>query len=290
MTTIAANAGPERVNKWLLIGGVALALLTGVLVFAAVSGLGGGDDDGTLSVSTGNAAVLVARENIPAGTKVDAGMFRVATFAEDDVVPNPVSDAESIVGQTTTVEILRGQQLSRAHLTLATDDKRAEQLAFKIPEGHRGMAIAVNEVSAVGGHIVPGDRVDIVVTIEEKREGATDADDQDFIRVQTVLQNVLVVAREDLDVNRVVTLDKGTDTEAEDEASTGVAGSEDFQQRPEDADPDAQLSTVTVALTPEQVQQVLVADKLGDVTAVLRPFGEDEVVPLQDIVVPVTKD
>lgn len=152
------------------------------------------------------------------------------------------------------------------------------------------MAIAVNEVSAVGGYIVPGDRVDIVVTIEEKRRGPTDAEDQDFIRVQTVLQNVLVVAREDLDVNRVVTLDKGTDTGAEEGAGAGVAGSEDFQQRPEDADPDAQLSTVTVALTPEQVQQVLVADKLGDVTAVLRPFGEDEVVPLQDIVVPVTKD
>lgn len=287
MTTIAANAGPERVNKWLLIGGVALALLTGVLVFAAVSGLGGGNDEGTLSVSTGNAAVLVARENIPAGTKVSADMFRVATFAEDDVVPNPVSDAESIVGQTTTVEILRGQQISRAHLTLATDDKRAEQLAFKIPEGHRGMAIAVNEVSAVGGYIVPGDRVDIVVTIEEKRRGT---EDEDFIRVQTVLQNVLVVAREDLDVNRVVTLDKGTETEGGDEASAGAAGSDEFQQRPEDADPDAQLSTVTVALTPEQVQQVLVADKLGDVTAVLRPFGEDEIVPLQDIVVPVTRE
>jgi pilus assembly protein CpaB len=289
MATITANAGPERMNKWLLIGGVALALLTGVLVFIAVGSLGGSDDgDGTRAVVDGG-QVLVARDNIAPGTKVDAGMFRVATFAEDDLVPQPVSDAQSIVGQTTTVEILRGQQISRSHLTLATDDARAEQLAFKLPEGHRGMALGVSEVSAVGGHIVPGDRVDVVVTIEETERA--EPEDLEFVRIQTVLQDVLVVAREDIDVNRVVTLGGEAPAEGDEANEDPAAGAGSaFEQRPDDVLPDAGLSTVTVALTPQQVQQVLLADYLGEVSVVLRPFGEDEQVPLEDLRVPVVQD
>ena len=129
MTTIAANAGPERTNKWLLIGGLVLALITGVLVFVAVGSVGG-DDDGastSSSVATGDTDVLVAKNNIRAGTKLDADMFRVATFAESDVVPQALNDPQAIIGETTTTDLLQGQQLSRAHVAAATDDERDQE-------------------------------------------------------------------------------------------------------------------------------------------------------------------
>ena len=64
---------------------------------------------------------------------------------------------------------------------------------------------------------------------------------------------------------------------------TGAA----FEQRPEDFDPEGGVSVVTLALTPQDVQAFVLADSLGDVTLVLRRFGEDAIVPVDDLRVPV---
>jgi Flp pilus assembly protein CpaB len=289
MTTIAANAGPERMSKWLLIGGVALALLTGVLVFIAVSSTGGDDESSSTSVTDadGPSEVLVAKDNIDAGTKLTADMFRVATFAEADLVQQSVSDPQAIIGETATTDLLKGQQLSRVHLAAATDDERAEALAFKIPEGHRAFSVGVVEETAIGGNLVPGDRVDIVVRLE-----VTETDqprDRKFIKVHTVLQNVLVVAREQTDVERVVTLEGDeAAAEAEANAENNVPSGEAFQQRPEDVDPDSGLTTVSVALTPQQMQEVYAWDKAGELALGLRRFGDESTAPLEDTIIEVS--
>jgi pilus assembly protein CpaB len=277
MSTIAANPSPERTNRWLLIIGVGLALLTGVLVFAALQNTGGGGG-GAPSVASGDAPVLIAEQTIDAGTTLEPHMFRLATYAEADLVPEALSDPEAIAGQTTTVEILQGQQLSRVYITSAADDERTDQTAFKLPEGHRGIAVQVDKVTGVAGLLVPGDRVDVVVTIDEQREDSADA--QRYMRIQTVLQNVLVVARDQLDVESVVTIDE------QGKPIDNTAGNE-FESRPEDADPSASLSTVTLALIPDDVQRLILADALGDLTLSMRRFGEAAPAPLQDIVVPV---
>ena len=277
MSTITANASPERTNRWLLISGVALALVTGVLVFAAVANFGGGDDTST-PAGTGDAPVLVANETIGAGTELNAGMFRVVSYAEADLVPEALADPEAVAGQTATVEILKGQQVSRSHIASATDDKRTSQTAFKLPDGHRGVAVKVDKVTGVAGLLVPGDRVDVVVAIEEQK--ADDPDDVKYLRIQTVLQNVLVVARDQLDVESVVTID-------EEGKPVGNTSDQEFEQRPEDADPAGGLSTVTLALTPQDVQRLVLADALGDITLSMRRFGEGEAAPVEDILVPV---
>lgn len=287
MSSMAASAGPERTNKWLLIGGVALALLTGILVFVAVSQVGGDDGGSATSVVTGDADVLVAKETIRQGSKLDPDKFRIATFAEDDLVPNAISDPEAIIGQTATTDILRGQQLSRAHVASATDDERADQLTFKVPDGYRGVGVAVDKVSTFGGLVVPGDRVDVIAVFEERESDAPDA--QKYKRVSTVLQNVLVLAREQTDVQRVnpITTEDGTTDDQAAAGSGDALSGEAFEQRPEDFDPDGSVSVVTLALTPADVQQLVMAMSLGEVTLVLRKFGEDSVVPIEDVRQPI---
>ncbi len=278
MTTITANAGPEKTTKWLLIGGLALAVITGVLVFLAVANLGSSSNS-TDVTSGATGQVLVAKDNIGAGTRLNADMFRVATFSENDLVPGAITDPASIVGQTATTDIQRGQQLSSVHLASATDDKRADQLAFKIPAGQRAVAVKVDASTAIGGLVVPGDRVDVLVTVREHDQ----ATNQDTLRVQTVLQDVLVVAREQTDVQRVVAL------------GTPAAGSSDngntpddqaFQQRPDDIKPDAGLTTVSLSLSPDDVQQLVLAEAMGTITLSMRPYGESDVAPLTDVSAP----
>jgi Flp pilus assembly protein CpaB len=285
MATITASPGAERTNRWLLIAGVALAIVTGILVFAALSNLGGDDGDSVPAAVTGDNEVLVAKETISQGSKLNADQFRVATFGENDLVPNAIADPDSIVGQTATTEILKGQQLSRAHIAAATDDERADQLTFKLPDGHRGIGVAVDKVSTFGGLIVPGDRVDVVVTYEEKDSNADNA--QKYKRISTVLQNVLVVAREQTDIQRVNPLPGDTTDDADDGAGAGVINSDDFEQRPEDFDPDGGVSVVTLALVPADIQRLVLADSLGEVTLTLRKFGDDTVAPVEDVRVPI---
>ena len=281
MTTIAANVGPERTTKWLLIGGVALALITGVLVFLAIANSGGSDkNNSSTAISGASGTVLVAKDNISAGTRLTADMFRVATFGTGDIVPDAMSDPQAIVGQTATLDIQRGQQLSKVHLAAATDDKRAEQLAFKIPDGYRAVSINASKATAIGGLLVPGDRVDVLMTVKEKDKSI----DQDYIRVQTVLQDVLVVAREQVDVNRVVAL--GTPVAGTDNSNT--PNDQAFQQRPDDIKPDAGLSTVSLALSPQDVQQIVLAQAMGDLTLVMRPYGENDPIKIDDLRVPVS--
>ncbi len=284
MTTITANAGPERTTKWLLLGGIALAVITGILVFVAIANTGGSDSKSNSSNATGTTGdVLVAKDNISAGTRLSADMFRVATFSAGDLVPGALSDPQAIVGQTTTVDIQKGQQLSQVHVAAATDDKRAEQLAFKIPEGHRAVAMKVSKDTAIGGLLVPGDRVDVLVTVHEKDKGA----DQDYIRVQTVLQDILVVAREQTDVDRVVAL--GTPAAGTSATDANTPNDQAFQQRPDDIKPDGSVSVVSLALSPQDVQQLVLAQAMGELTLSMRPYGENDPINLGDLRVPVTQ-
>jgi pilus assembly protein CpaB len=276
MTTITANVGPERTTKWLLIGGLALALITGVIVFLAVANLGGSSKSSSSVASGATGQVLVAKDNISAGTQLSADMFRVATFSESDLVPNAIADPASIVGQTATTDMQRGQQLSRVQIAAATDDKRADQLAFKIPAGQRAVAVKVDATTAIGGLLVPGDRVDVLVTIKQRDQ----ATNQDVLRVRTVLQNVLVVAREQTEVQRVVAL---ATPAAGGTANGNTPDDQAFQQRPTDIKPDSTLSTVSLALSPDDVQQLVLAQAQGNVTLALRPYGDNAAAPLNDL-------
>lgn len=279
MSSIAANINPERTNRWLLIGALALAVIAGVLIFAALANLGGDDDKTATSVAGGDTPVLVANDTIRAGTKLTPDMFRSATFAEADVVPGAVKEAAAVDGLTARVEVLKGQQLSQSAISNASDDERTDQLAFKIPDGKRAIAVSVNEVTGVAGLLVPGDRVDIVVTIEEKRFVN---DEQQFVRIQTVLQNIEVLARAQTDVEGVVVLDAEGNT-----VSPTDTGGAEFERRPTDIDPEANAGTVTLALSPEEVQRLVLADALGDITLSLRAYGENGVAPVEEILVPV---
>jgi pilus assembly protein CpaB len=257
---------------------VGLALVTGVLVFAAVANFS--SDDSSSAADSGDVKVLVAKDTINAGAKLNADMFRVATFSENNAIAAPVDNADAIVGQTITTDLQKGQQLSRANIASATDDKRADQLAFKLPDGYRGVGVKVDKVSTFGGLVVPGDRVDVVVTYEEK--DSNDQNAQKYKRVSTVLQNVLVVAREQVELERVNTLPTtpAAGEPADDSDPT-------IDARPKDVDTEDTVNVVTLALSPGDIQQLVLADALGDVTLSLRKFGEESTAPLEDVRVPI---
>src|SRR5688500_8692947 len=64
--------------------------------------------------------VIVAKENIPSGTRLDPlvskGAFTTQSFDEDAIVQGAVRELEDLQGRTTSVPIIAGEQITSARL------------------------------------------------------------------------------------------------------------------------------------------------------------------------------
>jgi Flp pilus assembly protein CpaB len=278
MASIVASMSGERMNRWLLVGAAALALLAGILVFAILANVAGGDGGGDGTAAAGRANVLVARDTIRAGTEVTASMFEPASFEERFIVPDAVVDAAALTGRTARVEILRGQQISARAFVSGIEDGLGDQLAPKVPAGMRAYALAIKEDTAVGGLLVPGDRVDLVVRYSTKN--SPDARTKQM-HIELFAANVEVLARGQTDVREAPAIASS--------AEGGVVDGASAARRPEDIEPDPGAATVTLALTPEQVLRLNQYQVLpdGEISIALRRFGDEAPVAAEPIVITV---
>ena len=111
-------------------------------------------------------------------------------------------------------------------------------LSYVVPKGMRAVTLAMNEVADVAGFVAPGDRVDIVGTVTAGGSPETS---------RIFLQNVLV-----------------------------LAAAQQADQKP--GQPAKVTTSVTLALTPEQVEALTEIDNSGKVRLALRPAGTSRIV------------
>jgi pilus assembly protein CpaB len=129
-------------------------------------------------------------------------------------------------------------------------------LATKIPRGKRAVSIAVNDVSGVAGLIQPNNFVDIVAIVRTG-DGSRASDQTTF--VTSVFQNVLVLAVGN-DTGHV----RATDLAPSDQEALDILTNRSSET----------VRSVTVALTPQDVQNLILAQELGDQTLSLRSYLE----------------
>jgi len=122
-------------------------------------------------------------------------------------------------------------------------------LTARIPDGTRAVSIPVNEVRGVGGFVLPGDRVDVLHTTTIGRR-----DGQPVTR--TLLQDMLVL---------------GVDQVSSEAAEEPIV-----------------VNVVTLLAEPDQAKTLTLAQRVGDLTLLLRNEGdrtedESETVALDDL-------
>lgn len=260
-------------NRWLLLLAVVAGLVAAALVFVALSE----DDDKVITVSDGDnpAAVVVASQNISAGTEITQDMLKTIEVPEALLIAGAYTDATALVGQKARVAILSGEQIPASKFGAQGDE---DGLSYVVPKGMRAIAVQVGDLTAVGGLLLPGNRVDILGAFRiEKSPGL--AEDEDIMRIQTILQSVevLAVAQEAQEPVPVGAVDGGV---TKDLPTSG--------QLPDDVDEQPGASTVTLALDPQQAQALVSAQEIAErVWLALRPFGDDQVVdvPAYDVIV-----
>lgn len=263
-----ALGGSSRLGL-LLAGG--LAVLTGLLVFAA---LNGNDSEPLVTTSTEGAetTVVTAREVIPARTEITADMLRLTRVPASALLGGAFTDSSLVVGRIARIPIYPGEQLVQDKLASSRTDLG---LSYIVPEGLRAMGIKVDKVISPGGLVRPGDRVDVVAVVDV--EYTDIISDKEFTETRsfTVAQNIQVLAVEqDLENQVPPVLDATT---SGDGGSTTNEGSP--VEQPE-ANPEG--TVVTLAFSLQQTQEVLLAAEKGSIRLVVRAPGDDEIVELDD--------
>jgi pilus assembly protein CpaB len=160
-----------------------VAVLLGVA--AAVVGYFGLTSLASSSAAKTNANfrnVVVTATDLTFGVKLDRAMLRMAQYPKDAVPEGAYASIDSVVGQTT--KVFMG---AREPVTAIKMSSRGGGLSMLVKPSMRAASLEVNAVSGVSGFVLPGDRVDVLVTVDPRNmnEDAT---------TRTVLQNLEVLA------------------------------------------------------------------------------------------------
>jgi pilus assembly protein CpaB len=253
-------------------------LVAAILVYAAVSR--SSENTGGAVGAASMVPAVVARQDIPARTKITTTMVEVQQVPTDTHSELAYTDLSQVVGQVTRYPIATNEEvLSSKVVSLQSVAKTGDSLSYVIPEGKRAISIEVSEVVSSGGLVLPGDYVDImgVFNVTFRNGDQETTEDKYFSRI--ILQNieVLAVAQTVVDTAPVA----GTTTDAGGGTTTTDAASADAQRaRNTEAAPEPKASTVTLSVTPQEAQLLFLAEENGVLRLAVRPYGDAEV---QDI-------
>ncbi|MBX3274714.1 MAG: Flp pilus assembly protein CpaB [Sandaracinaceae bacterium] len=168
-------------NRTLLILSGAL-LAAGVAFFVVYA-------DAYVEEETGGARVLVvaAALDIPFGRPMQREWLRTEELPQSYVEDRHIraSELRTLVGVPLAQSVRSGEAILRTDVSVLSDQQRT--LSAEIPHGSRAMAIEAQQESSHAGLLRPGDRVDAILILGDRR--VTDSG-----RAVVVAQNLLVLA------------------------------------------------------------------------------------------------
>jgi len=174
--------------------------------------------------------VVAAAKDIPLGAVLTQPDLTTMTLAG----PPPkgaILKAEDAIGRGVVTQIFQGEPILESHLAGLGS---GGGLAPTIPPGMRACAVRVDEVVGVAGFVIPGMRVDVLVSGNPPGESSSEG-----VVTKTILQNVQV-------------LSAGTDIQR------------DAEGKPQ------QVQVVNLLVTPEQAQMLSLASNSLKIQLVLR--------------------
>ena len=126
--------------------------------------------------------VVVTVTDLTYGVKLDREMLRMVRYPKESVPEGAFANIDSVVGQTTKVFMSAREPVTAIKLS-----SRGGGLSMLVRPTMRASSLEVSNVSGVSGFVLPGDRVDVLTTVDGR--GAN----EDAV-TRTVLQNTEVLA------------------------------------------------------------------------------------------------
>jgi pilus assembly protein CpaB len=146
----------EKKGIALLLIALVMAILAGGGVYLYLKGMPTVQARGPETIP-----IVVAKKDMSFGTTLASEHLKLVDFPKEAVPVGAYSSIDTVISQTTKVFLLEGEPILASKLSAIGGG-----LSVRIPANLRAMSMKVNEVTGVSGFVLPGDRVDIVVTVE----------------------------------------------------------------------------------------------------------------------------
>jgi len=214
----------NRKNRTLVVMLVAVAVASGAsyFVYRAVSSIP------VREVEVKSYYVAIATKPLPVGTMLGPGDIKLVAWPASSPVSGGYSKVEEVVNRGLIAPVVENEPLTATKLAPI---EAGAGLAPTIATGMRAISVKVNEVIGVAGFVVPGTRVDVVVTI----------------------------GRQDDSVSRVIVSN----------AHVLTAGTKYDQEQAKDGKP-VPSTVVTLLVTPADSERIALASTEGSIMLALR--------------------
>jgi len=183
--------------------------------------------------------VVVAKREIPLGAKITADDVSLAPIPNGSLPDGIFRKTDQVIGRVAVQSI--GVRETITSMKLAPEGTGGG-LSAVIPEGYRAVTVKVDDVVGVSGFVMPGSYVDVVSVIVPPGQ---DAQAQGPIS-KIVLQHIKVLA------------------------SGPKIDSPENQREP------TKVGAVTLMVTPEQAEKLVLAANEGKLQLVMRNYSDDE--------------
>jgi pilus assembly protein CpaB len=225
-------AKPKQV---FVIGAIAV-IIAAIASYSLYNYLKGQEAKVKEAVATEN--IVVASQDLGVGTVINDTQVKMVNWPKASLPQGSFTATAQVVGRVALDKMAAGEPVTAAKLVPAGGQPGI--LTYKIPEGHRAMTVAVDQVSGVAGFITPGNKVDVVLSVTPP------GGKQPLSKI--VLQDVPVLA-----IGQIISQEK------------------------KDEKPQV-VPTVTMDVTPDDAEKLAVASTQGRLQLVLRRAGDTEVV------------
>ncbi|MFM6854898.1 MAG: Flp pilus assembly protein CpaB [Sphingopyxis sp.] len=190
--------------------------------------------------------VMVATRALPVGTILTADALRFQPWPEGLVKPEQYyvegsADMSALVGSVVRIATTAGAPVTKGALVNKND---RGFLAAALGAGMRAVTVPLSADQGVGGFVFPGDRVDLLLTLNLENEQDSKIK---LASTSTVVQNL-----------RVLAVDQRTAPTDENGTSTPTV-----------------FATVTVETTPVIAERIAVARSVGTLSLALRSIADN---------------
>lgn len=179
-------------------------------------------------VEVRNYQVAVAARDLPMGTLLAAADVKLVAWPSSNPVAGAFSTTEEVVNRGLVAGVVANEPFTGSKVAAR---EAGAGLPPIITPGMRAVSVKVDDVVGVAGFVVPGTRVDVVVTINQQQQSVA----------RVVVANSQVLA----------------------------AGTKIDQQQARDGRP-VPATVVTLLVTPEEAERISLASSVGRITLALR--------------------
>jgi pilus assembly protein CpaB len=184
--------------------------------------------------------VIVATVDMAVGEAVTSKHVKLSPWPKADVPDGAFRSVPEVEGWVARSSIVTGEPILKAKFLNPELAGRGGLLPMLVPKGLRGVTIKVNKAVQESGFVHPNSHVDIVVSIAKGDNSRGD------LIAKVVLQNVLILA-----AGHIVEM---------------------HNNKP------VRVTTVTLALTPDQVERLALAQTEGRLMLATRNLNDDRVI------------